>query len=330
MLRNKELQGIILLGVLFVLVGTILGTLVDYRAAVLVFVCTGAVFAVFFAYTLRRYRAIKRLSEYLSSVYMGEQVMDIRDNREGELSILKNDLYKVTLTLSEQSELLKKDKQYLADTLSNISHQLKTPLTSMFVMTDLLNKPDLPQGKKEEFLKNITNQLKRIEWLVSSLLKLSKIDAKTVVFKKEEVPVAQLIQRALEPICIPIELKGLTLTVGCEQNIAVVTDMNWTTEALLNVLKNCMEHTLEGGRIDISCRSTPLHTELMIKDSGAGIAAEDILYVFDRFYKGKNAGADSVGIGLAMAKTILTSQNADISVQSEPGKGARFIIKFFK
>ncbi len=330
MLRNKELRGILLLGILFILVGTILGALVDYRAAALVLVCTGAVFAVFFTYTLRRYRAIQRLSEYLSSVYMGEHVMDIRDNREGELSILKNDLYKVTLTLSEQSELLKKDKQYLADTLSNISHQLKTPLTSMFVMTDLLHKPDLPQGKKEEFLKNITNQLKRIEWLVSSLLKLSKIDAKTVVFKKEEVPVAQLIQKALEPISIPMELKGLTLTVDCERDIAVVTDMNWTAEALLNVLKNCMEHTPSGGRINITCLSTPLHAELTIEDSGTGIEAEDILYVFDRFYKGKNAGTDSVGIGLAMAKTILTSQNADISVQSEPGKGARFTVKFFK
>lgn len=307
---------------------------------------------IFWWFTRRRYRAICALSEYLSGVYSGRPVMDIRDNREGELSILKNDLYKVTLTLWQQSELLKKDKEYLADTLSNISHQLKTPLTSMIMMTDLLSNPSLPPDKRDEFLNNILRQLERIEWLVSSLLKLSKIDAQAVRFKKENVSIKEMLEKALEPMQIPIELKALNVDVSCGDAIVVQADRNWTTEAFLNVIKNCVEHTPRGGTLRISCEDTALYTKVDIADSGEGIAAEDLPHIFERFYKGKNAGVDSVGIGLAMAKTILQSQSADIETFSSTdeadgvtgeaviakdaaasptvGAGTIFTIKFYK
>ncbi|WP_148410433.1 sensor histidine kinase [Murimonas intestini] len=284
----------------------------------------------FLTFTRKRYRSIKELSDYLAGIYSGNPTMDIRDNKEGELSILKNDIYKVTKTLAEQSELLKKDKQYLADTLSDISHQLKTPLTSMYVMTDVLSMPDIPGQKREECLGNILNQLKRIEWLVTSLLKLSRIDAQAVTFKKEKISVRDLIKEALRPMLIPAELKSQEIETDCGDDIFITADKNWTAEALVNIIKNCIEHTPEGGRIKISCHETVLDVKIVIEDNGEGIEEEDIPYIFDRFYKGKNAGPDSVGIGLAMSKAILVRQNADIWLESTRGKGTRFVIKFYQ
>ncbi|NNJ31790.1 sensor histidine kinase [Lacrimispora defluvii] len=284
----------------------------------------------FVMFTAKRYKKIKELSDYLAAVYSGQSAMDIRDNTEGELSILKSDIYKMTLMLSEQSELLKRDKQYLSDTLYNISHQLKTPLTSMFVMTDLLSDPNLPRDQHEVFLGNILNQLKRIEWLVTSLLKLSKIDAQAVTFKKETVAIEELLKKALAPLLITIELKSQQLMIEGNKSITVSIDKNWTIEALLNILKNCIEHTPPNGSIKIQCEESPLYTKIAIQDNGVGISKEDIPHIFERFYKGKNAGADSIGIGLAMSKSILQSQSADVSVESEVGAGTQFTIKFYK
>ena len=343
-MRNKEFNGMTALCMGLSVACAILLFMIKPLAALAAAPFLILVNGIFWWFTRRRYLAIRALSEYLEGVYSGRPVMDIRDNREGELSILKNDLYKVTLTLWEQSELLKKDKEYLADTLSNISHQLKTPLTSMIMMTDLLSSPSLPLDKRDEFLNNILRQLERIEWLVSSLLKLSKIDAQAVQFKKENVSVKEMLETALEPMRIPMELKELNLEVSCGEAAVVQADGNWTTEAFLNVIKNCVEHTPPGGTVKISCEDTALYTKVDIADNGEGIAAEDMPHIFERFYKGKNACADSVGIGLAMAKTILQSQSADIeafsateaasvpgeTVSLSTGAGTLFTIKFYK
>lgn len=330
MIKNKEFGKIMALWCIAALAAVFILGWIEPAAGVVsagffAFLITG-----FFLFTKKRYQSISDLSKYLMSVYSGQPCMDIRDNREGELSILKNDIYKVTLALSEQSVLLKRDKQYLADTMSNISHQLKTPLTSMFVMTDLLNDPKLPKEQREQFLNTIMNQLNRIEWLVSSLLKLSKIDAQSVTFKKENVRAEELIRQAAEPLRIPAELKNQTIEISCAPDITVRTDCHWTAEALLNMVKNCVEHTGEGGVIRTTCEDTPIHTRIRISDNGEGIAEEDLPHIFERFYKGKNAGQDSVGIGLAMSKTILQEQQADVQVQSAPGEGTSFTVTFYK
>ncbi|MBD8500928.1 sensor histidine kinase [Paenibacillus arenosi] len=330
MIRNKSIWALFTFCVVISIIGTSVIWMMDWKAGVVAMATLSLLFFCFFLFTLKRFRDIKKLSDYLASVYSGQPTMDIRDNREGELSILKNDIYKVTLTLSELSVHLKKDKLYLAETLSNISHQLKTPLTSMFVMADLLNNPSLPPEKREEFVGNILNQLKRIEWLVTSLLKLSKIDVQRVTFKKEPVSVKKLVDKALEPLLIPMELKNQQLTISCDPNLMVSVDENWTVEAILNVIKNGIEHTPVGGRITIACEETPLYTRMIITDSGEGIGREDAPYIFERFYKGKNAGPDSIGIGLAMSKSILQSQSADIVMESQLGAGTTFTIKFFK
>lgn len=330
MIKNKALWAYTCLSLVLAAIGTLLLWNINPQSGLIALVMCSLLICLFLLFTYKRYRDLKQLSEYLASVYYGQPSLDIRDNTEGELSILKNDLYKVTLTLSEQSALLLKDKLYLAETLSNISHQLKTPLTSMFMMTDLLSNPELAQDKRELFLSKIMNQLKRIEWLVSALLKLSKIDAQAVTFKQESVLVQDLLRQAIEPLQIPLEVKRQHLLLSGADTTQILADKSWTAEALLNIIKNCIEHTPVDGEIRIACTDTPLYTQIIISDNGEGIAPEDVPHIFERFYKGKNAGPDSVGIGLAMTKTILQSQNADVYLDSQLGQGTTFTVKFFK
>jgi signal transduction histidine kinase len=309
--------------------GIIVAALYSFPTMVLVLIVSILLIGCSLFFTRWRYREIEKLSGYLRQISSGEYALDVRDNHEGELSILKNDIYKVTIMLSEQGALLQQDKIKLTNAISDISHQLKTPLTSMMMMADLLSDPMLPVAKRTEFTRNIRIQLERIEWLVSSLLKLSKIDAGTVPFKKESIAVKQLIQKALEPVLIPMDIKEQSVSLSGEDSVTFLGDLNWTAEAIINILKNCVEHTPEGGVISISFSENALFTEIVIEDNGKGIPKKDIPYIFKRFYKGKNASEDSIGIGLAMAHSIITSQNGDIDVKSKPGEGTRFRIKFY-
>ena len=329
MIRNKEYRML-----LFLMIGVsginILGAF--FLSTLAGFLALGSNLLLLFLmrmFNKKRYQKLDDLSAYLHRICTGEYSLDIRDNEEGELSILKNEIYKVTLRLSEQSELLKKDKIYLADAISDISHQLKTPLTSMLMMTELLESPDLPEDKRLTFTRSIKKQLERIEWLVSSLLKLSKIDAGTIQFKKESVEVKKLVSKAAEPLSIPMELRQQQLIIEGDDAV-FIGDFNWSCEAVLNILKNCMEHTQVGGEISVNTVENPLYTEVVIVDNGEGMDPEDVPNIFKRFYRGKNAGSESVGIGLAMARSIIVQQNGDITVKSEKGKGTSFRIRFYK
>lgn len=281
-------------------------------------------------FTKWRYNQIEKLSQYLQRIAGGEYELDIRDNYEGELSILKSEIYKVTVTLSEQAELLKKDKVFLSNSISDISHQLKTPITSMSVMTDLLRDDSLPPDKRIEFTNNIRSQLERLQWLVASLLKLSKIDAGTIDFKKEPVNVKELIHKATEHLLIPMEIKELTLEITGDEKAQYIGDFNWSAEAIANIVKNCVEHTPRGGRIVASFNQTPFYTLITFSDNGVGIDDRDLPYIFNRFYKGANAANDSIGIGLAMAKSIVENQGGTIAAASEEGQGTQFTIKIYQ
>ncbi|RST59908.1 HAMP domain-containing histidine kinase [Siminovitchia terrae] len=329
MLRNKEIQILLFVMCSISLAAMIAAFFISTAAFILISITSILLIGSCFIFTRWRYHEIEKLSAYLRQITSGDYSLDIRDNHEGELSILKSDIYKVTLKLSEQSSLLKKDKVQLTDAISDISHQLKTPLTSMMVMSDLLSNADLPKKKRVEFTRNIRIQLERLEWLVSSLLKLSKIDAGTVQFKKDNIMVHQLIHAAIQSVLIPTDIKEQNISIDGEEAVTLLGDFNWTVEAIINILKNCVEHTQEGGTISISFTKNALFTEVIISDNGQGIPRNDLPYIFKRFYKGKNASEDSVGIGLAMAYSIIKSQNGDISVMSEKGKGTQFRIKFY-
>ncbi|MGE6260073.1 sensor histidine kinase [Heyndrickxia sporothermodurans] len=330
MLRNREVQFLLLIMCSISFAAMIAVAFFSTIGAVVVFIASALLIASSLLFTRWRYRELEKLSIYLRQISSGNYSLDVRDNQEGELSILKNDMYKVTLMLSEQSSLLQQDKTQLTDAISDISHQLKTPLTSMTMMADLLSNSDLPPTKRKEFTRNIRIQLERIDWLVSSLLKLSKIEAKTIQFKKDQIVVKRLVQKALEPVSIPMDIKGQTVSIQGKENVTFLGDLNWTAEALINILKNCVEHTHEGGVIVISFSENALFTEIVIADNGGGIPKEDLPYIFKRFYKGKNASEGSIGIGLSMAHSIIISQNGVIDVTSNSEEGTQFRIKFYK
>lgn len=330
MTRNKEIQVYIVAVCSISLISTIIAGFFSFHSAIFVLSASILLLVANLIFTRLRYREIQRLSGYLREISNGNYSLDVRDNHEGELSILKNEIYKVTNKLSEHSIYLQNDKVQLTDAISDISHQLKTPLTSMMVMADLLSDANLPTEKRTEFTRNIRIQLERIEWLVSSLLKLSKIDAKTIQFKKDHLLVKDLIDKALEPVLIPMDIKQHSVLIEGDDDVSLTGDLNWTVEALINILKNCVEHTPESGHISIAYFENALYTKIVISDSGKGIPKEDLTYIFKRFYKGKNASDESVGIGLAMAHSIITNQNGDIEVYSELHKGTQFHIKFYK
>lgn len=294
-------------------------------------ICTVFCIVINFVYIkFTRYRCsqIEKLNDYLSMVCSGNYSLDIDDNAEGELSILKNNLYKVVVMLQSSNEALQNDKKYLADSLADISHQLKTPLTSMMVMTDLI-KQEKSNEKKNEFADIIENQLEKMKWLISTLLKLSRLDANTVDFNFANLQISDIVNESLKPFVIPLELKGINVEQSVH-DFSFKGDKNWSVEAIQNIIKNCIEHTDVNGTLFIATNSTNVYDELVIADNGCGITEEDIPHIFERFYHGKNSSADSVGIGLALSKEILLKQRATIDVESKQNEGTRFSIKFYK
>ena len=287
------------------------------------------VFSILIIYINKIYNKIRKLSIYANDILNNKYNMDIREYSEGDISNLKNDLYKMTIKLKEQNELSLKDKIYLQDTLSDISHQLKTPLTSMYVINELLYDDKLDKSLKKELLNKSKKGLERIEWLITSLLKMSRLDSGSEKLILERVKLINIINKTIEPIRIPLELKNINLNVSCSNDIKVNVDVNWTTEALINILKNAMEHTLENGNINIVCSDNPLYTMISISDDGCGISKKDLPHIFERFYKGMS-NKESIGIGLNMSKKIIESENGNISVKSKENEGTTFIIKLFK
>lgn len=287
------------------------------------------VFSILIIYINKIYNKIRKLSVYTNDILNNKYNMDIREYSEGDISNLKNDLYKMTIKLKEQNELSLKDKIYLQDTLSDISHQLKTPLTSMYVINELLYDDKLDKSLKKELLNKSKKGLERIEWLITSLLKMSRLDSGSEKLILENVKLINIINKSIEPIRIPLELKNINLNVSCNNDIKVNVDVNWTTEALINILKNAMEHTLENGNINIVCSDNPLYTMISISDDGCGISKKDLPHIFERFYKGMS-NKESIGIGLNMSKKIIESENGNISVKSKENEGTTFIIKLFK
>ena len=329
MYKNSEFKYMIISAVLITAVISVCGYAFCGIAAFILLMLTGAVLTGVFAYFTRcRYADIEDLNSYLVRVLAGDEKPGILDQKEGELSLLKTNIYKTTSTLYYQKELLAKDKAALADAIADISHQLKTPLTSMIVMNDLL-KTEEDNEKRIEFLNTQSNQLDRMSWLIQTLLKLSKIDAGTITMKPEEVKADELIKEVIKPFEIQMDLKNITYSQN-DSDMTFKCDKNWTIEALQNIVKNCIEHMENGGSLIVNTSDTNIYREISIKDTGCGIADEDLPHIFERFYKGKNAGKDSVGIGLALSKSIVTSQHGDIIVESKEGEGTTFFVRFYK
>lgn len=325
---NKDIKIIVLVGILGTIVATVVTLFFNVVCSVVTFLLGAILTLTFYIVTRRRYKKIADLNNYLSLVCAGNYMIDIKDNTEGELSILKNNLYKVIVLLRSKNELLEKDKIYLADSLADISHQLKTPLTSLMVMVDLL-KDEKNIDKQKQFISIIEIQISKIKWLVENLLKLSKLDAGTIKFKKEKIDVLSVITKSLSPFLVQMEMKNISLETTIN-DFSFTGDLNWTSEAVENIIKNCIEHTDDNGKLNIETGVTNIYSYIKITDNGCGIKKKDLPHIFERFYQGENSSKESVGIGLALAKTIVENQGGSIEVTSEENVGTEFIIKFNK
>ncbi len=275
-----------------------------------------------------RYRKIAALSAEIDRILHGENYNLTDDCTEGELAILRSEICKMTVRLREQQQRMLEDKIYLADSLADVSHQLRTPLTALHLLVTRLSEPELSPEKRLKLMHDMKMLLSRIDWLITALLKISKLDAGTVQFHAEEIPLAALLHKSAEPLLIPLELRCIEFSMDAEGMFT--GDSAWTCEAIGNILKNCMEHTPTEGRIAVHARENPLYTEIVISDTGTGIAKEDLPHIFERFYKGKHSDDSSYGIGLALARMIVTAQNGTIKAENAPDGGALFTIRFYK
>lgn len=327
-MNDKEIRIILIVSSVLTVVLSVICAFFSKICAVLCLALGIILIIVFTFVTKRRYKNLNDLNDYLSLVCKGIYDMNIDDNTEGELSILKNNLYKVITLLQSQNEYLKNDKLYLADSIADISHQLKTPLTSMMVMCELLENEENPD-KRQEFVAVINNQLSKMKWLITNILKISKLDADATEFKRQEVSISKVLDDSLKSFVLTAELKNVTIQNGAN-DFVFNGDESWTVEAVSNIVKNCLEHTNDGGKIIIASGSTNLYNKLTISDNGCGIAKEDLPHIFERFYHGKNSSKESVGIGLALAKTVFEKENASVSVESKQGIGSVFEIRFYK
>lgn len=272
-------------------------------------------------YTQERKR-INEVNLYLSKILNNDFSLDIQDYDDDTLAALKNDIYKITNKLRYMSEYSINEKKNLEMTLSDISHQLKTPLTSMFVINTILQ-DDLSDEVRLDFLKKNHAQLEKIEWLVKSLLKMSQIDSGTIEFSKERVKVIDIVNRALNPNLITIELKDINLSIEVDDNFYVDCDFNWTSEAVSNIINNAVEHTPVNGAISITLRQSSHGSIISISDNGPGISLDDQVNIFKRFYK-KDSKSDGIGIGMNLSKSIMNRQHGDIRVKSVVNEGSIF------
>lgn len=284
--------------------------------------------AVHFFTTYRRYSRINSMCGDIDNIINGDYHINLDNYKEGELSVLCDEIYKVLSRLSYSAELLKKDKKYLSDSMADISHQLRTPLTSINIIVSRLSEEEITDDKRMGLCMELRKKLSGIESLIDVLLKMSKLDAGTVIFKSGDISAAHVIHAAYDAVAVPMELKGQTFE--CETSDEIICgDEMWLAEAFSNIFKNCMEHTPEGGKISVCVNGTALYSEIIICDTGGGFEKDDIPHLFERFYKGKNASQDSFGIGLSLSRMIITGQNGTIKADNYKD-GARFTIRFYK
>ena len=282
-------------------------------------------------YNRKKEREIKKINKYLNEINNGNYELKIEENCEDELSKLKNELYKTTVLLRETAENSEQEKINLSNSLADISHQIKTPLTSIRIMLDNIEEnPDMDSKTREEFIEDISKQIDWISSLVIALLKLAKFDAGAIKMNDQEVNVKKLINHVLSNLAILLDIKNIKIEQKIDDDTIIKADYNWQLEALTNIIKNAIEHSKENGTIHIDVENNSVFVKIKIRDEGEGINKKDIKHIFDRFYKAKKSSENSIGIGLSLAKTIIEQENGYIKVDSEVDRGTTFEIKYLK
>ena len=328
LLKNKEVRKALLWQLLLSAAACAVCFFFDIHAGLTAAGLSLLLMLIYCVSTYRRYQSIAALAGDINQILHGDHAIDFDSYSEGELSILHSEIYKMTIRLREQQQKLMKDKEYLADSLADISHQIRTPLTSINLLVERLSASGLTDECRHQLTNELYELLDRIDWLITTLLKISKLDAGTVSFNKETVSLETLIKKSCSPLLIPIELRGQELIIRAEGDF--YGDPAWTSEAVGNIVKNCMEHTPDGGRIEINAAENAPYSEIVIKDNGTGISPEDLPHIFERFYKGKDSDGKSFGIGLALSRMIIAGQKGTVKAENRKNAGAMFTIRFYK
>lgn len=283
----------------------------------------------FLIYDRRKDKELAQITKYIEEINRKNYSLKIDEISEDELSILKNEIYKTTIMLKENADNSFKDKINLKKSLEDISHQLKTPLTSILVILDnLIDDEDMDKEIRQDFIRDIKREVSSINFLVQSILKLSKFDSNTIKFIKENRLLKDIVNESVKNVSMLCDLKNVDIEVNGESKAKVNCDFMWEVEAVTNIIKNCVEHSNNGSKITVNYEQNNVYSSIIIQDFAGGIDKEDLPHIFERFYKGKNASQDSVGIGLALAKTIIENDNGNINVETD-NIGTKFIIKYF-
>lgn len=328
--RNKNVRNQFILSLFFLVFTGIIAFVFDRKAGIFVLLSGTGLCILQIVFAEKRYKEIRLLSQQLDEILHEGGSMELRHFREGDVEILRDELQKMLLRLEEQTELLEKEKMSLADSLADISHQIRTPLTTLNLLVERLKKNTGDISSRQSLLREAEQMLDRIQWLVTSLLRLSKLDAGAIVLKPQTILLSSFFREVIKSFDVSMDVRGQSLEIRGDGSTEVQGDYNWTMEAIGNVIKNSLEYTPEGGLLLIEWTENPLFTEIKITDSGKGIPKEDIPHLFERFYRGKNAGNHSFGIGLSLSRAILAQENAVIYGQNVSPLGAQFVIRFYK
>lgn len=328
-LRNAELRIQLAVYILFAAAGTGLALWAAPQAVFLFLALFLAAAGYHFYVTGQRYARLEQLCAEIDAILHSSEQKSLSEYREGELSLLRSEVMKLIIRLREQNGLMRREKERMADLLADISHQLRTPLTALHLtLASMGGEEEENVRKEQEHLLELRKLAARIDWLVESLLKIARLDAGMIRFQKQRVSFEELLKKAAEPFEISMEVREQKLAVSAEGGFT--GDLLWSAEAVGNIMKNCLEHMKDGGTLFITADENALYSEILIRDEGEGIAKEDLPRLFERFYKGKNSGEQSVGIGLALSRMIVTEQNGTIKAENHPQGGAVFTVRFYK
>ncbi len=285
---------------------------------------------IYIRYNYKKEKDIKDIIKCIEQINKKNYEIQIDSISEDELSILKNEIYKTTIMLKEAAENSSKDKLNLKKSLEDISHQLKTPLTSILVMLDnIIEDSNMEEKIRNDFIVDIKRNVLNINFLVQSLLKLSKFDANAIHFVKQENDLKTIIEESIKNVSTLCDLRNINIKLNIKENSKIICDDKWQIEALTNIIKNAIEHSKNNSNIIINIENNNVYSMIEVIDFGEGIAKKDIKHIFERFYRCKNTKTDSIGIGLALAKTIIEEDKGTISVESNKLE-TKFVIKYYK